>query len=256
MNNIHYNYEGQEIKHDISVGCGSVHSITGAVRDCGTGEPLRGVTVKAVTMTGTPIEHTLTDCKGEFTLIYQCDKPIRLIFYKECYQTYYTDIITGKCVKVCLCKEESNEKVVEGKVKFCDGTPARMAKVCLVSKCAKHSYETYTNCTGAFMFPKVCVGLYSMTISGTKIKECEKSVVVDSTQCIVNLGTICVKQQCIKNTLNGCITDCHHKPIAETPIGVFEQGCPCPVAMTETNCKGEYFVGGLDNKDYCVKVYH
>lgn len=227
------------------------HYISGTVTAC-CGAPLEGVCVKIITTDYEPIIHTLTNTHGIFTLIWDTNESVQLIFAKKGYATQQV-----KCFEETLhvhLRRDIISCIVCGRLLYKNRTPAMPLKVQLVNN--NMNLSVFSKTDGSFLFTKVPGGKYTLIIMGNDCKQQKLYVTIPNHCTSYHIGTIWVEKINILCTVHGIITDTNGQPILNAIVVLIRCATNEPVCHTLTNENGLYFFGNVRNGCYYVEAYY
>lgn len=213
-------------------------------------KPIKGANIKITDDNFNPINHTKTNCHGEFSLyIFNSERLIINAEHKGFYtftsRVYLKEEKELQNLLINLTKMSAAQNILKGKY-ICCFKPVKQTEVELQSTKDKNiKYITTTNDKGIFLFYNIPSGKYILSLISNDY--CYKRIKICINHCrqFYNIGIICAKRKMKFGTVNGVITDILGNPIDNALVVLFDAKYDTPLYATYTNEKGVYLIGGL-----------
>ncbi|MCX7884073.1 MAG: carboxypeptidase-like regulatory domain-containing protein [Caloramator sp.] len=221
-------------------------------------KPIKKAYIKITDENFNPLNHTKTNCRGEFSLyVYKNEKLIVNAEHKGFYtftsRVYLKDEKELQNLLIKLSRLSQIQNIIKGKY-ICCFKPVKETEVELQNTKDKNiKYITSTNDKGVFLFNNIPSGKYILSLISNDY--CSKNIKI----CIClykqfyNIGIINAKRKIKLGTINGVITDKSGNPIDNALVVLFDAKRNIPIYSTYTNERGVYLIGGiLPGKYYII----
>ncbi|SKA97214.1 Carboxypeptidase regulatory-like domain-containing protein [Caloramator quimbayensis] len=212
-------------------------------------KPIKGAIIKVTDENFNPLNHTKTNCHGEFSLYISEEKIIINAEHKGFYiftsRVYLKDEKELQNILIKLSKIKQVQNILKGKYIY-NFKPIKQIEVELENTKDKNiKYTATTNDKGVFLFSNIPIGKYILSLFSNEY--CTKKIRICINNCtkFYNIGIICAKRKMKFGTVNGVITDNSGNPIDNALVVLFDAKKNVPLYATYTNEKGVYLIGGL-----------
>lgn len=251
MNPISLTATSKEYRQDCIVeNSAQPNSCSGIIYD-GCGNPLKNACIKAITPDYEPIEHTMSDHNGKFTLILPDVAIGYLVFSKLGFKTEQFSDFSNE-MEVIL-KKQQIHCVVDGKVVFDQFAVSHVVKLTIAN--AHLTKYVFSKPDGSFVFTDIPSGMYTLTVQGSTCVEKTIYVTIPTNHTIYHVGTIHLQAVDIGCTVHGIISDTCGNPLEDVVVILYQAGTNIPLMHTLTNAEGLYFFGNLNVGNYYVEAY-
>lgn len=251
MNPISLTTTSKECRKDCIVQNSAQPNCCSGIINDGCGNPLKNACVKAITADYEPIDHTMSDPNGKFTLILPDETVGYLVFSKLGFKTeQFSDFSND--MEVVL-KKQQIHCVVDGKVVFDQFGVPHVVKLTIAN--AHLSKHVFSKPDGNFVFTNIPSGMYTLTVQGSTCVEKTIYITIPNNQQIYHVGTIHLQSVDIGCTVHGIISDTNGNPLDNAVVILYQVGTNIPLMHTLTNAEGLYFFGNLNTGNYYVEAY-
>lgn len=215
------------------------------------GCPLSNACVKITDRHYNPLQHTITDTKGCYSITYP-NKGYYSIFSKENYGTQLLSI--DDIPEIVTLKYEDINSIVTGRVMLNTRIkpPDFLAVLELTSP--DFSQSTTTTENGEFIFSNVPSGNYNLNIRGNNILTYNNVIFIPPSTKIMPIGLIYLEFIDIHGTLNGIITNTEGLGLVDVTVVLYKEGVP--INCTKTIENGVYFFGNLAEGNYSIQAFN